>query len=126
MVNVVDMPAGFALDAIVAEKVMGRCPHPFEARRKWSIEDGNDYESGLRCTKCGKSDLYGDYCPRYSTDIAATWQVVDAQPGGHRLALTPAPDDQWCAMFGPGSYAIAETVPLAICRAALLAVEQGA
>lgn len=40
----------------VWEAATGECTH--RETRKWIIEDGNDYESGFTCIKCGAED-YG-------------------------------------------------------------------
>ena len=61
-----------------------------------------------------------DEPPRYSTDIAAAWQVVDAmRERGWRFSLHEHPDGWWAAFNGKMMDAPSATVPLAICRTAL-------
>jgi hypothetical protein len=120
--------AGIELDALVAERVMG-----FIVERRgehWRyFNDAISEEGGGRWTSP---------VPDYTTDIAAAWQVVEWMRG----------EDFWfsltykCGVFlgeldKPGYFArfrcvrggvrgehfnAAESAPLAICRAALLAV----
>ena len=83
------------------------------------------------CSDCGE----WRYSPHknYSTDIAAAWKVVEkmllgVDPGRHNgFILSFMENDEevacWYAEFpDPWEYAEGETAPLAICRAALLAV----
>lgn len=68
--------------------------------------------------------------PRYSTDLAAAWLVVERlTQKGYGVSVDTFPDVSGCSILKPEdggcweSIAIvkATTVPLAICRAALLA-----
>lgn len=70
--------------------------------------------------------------PRYSTDIAAAWRVVEKLAShNHRLTLEDWRDSKhagWSALVTLSNGhdtgdVIAETMPLAICRAALKAIE---
>lgn len=65
--------------------------------------------------------------PRYSTDIAAAWEVVDAIRYGHGgglLELVRNGTDTWFAQFSDRSRVMsAETAPLSICLAALKEIE---
>ena len=82
------MEAGRELDALIADKVMGMAP--CDAWRPWnmgsaggpmvaiSYEDGrckNGHERG----KCYSVVMNGPAggCPKYSTDIAVAWSVVE-------------------------------------------------
>jgi hypothetical protein len=109
--EIVQMEAGREMDALVAELVMG-----WEKR---VFGDGVDYwhlPGGAIC----ELDA-----PHYSTDIAAAWQVVE------KLPFSVYVEVRWDgknaeAWFDSGSQtweASAPTAPLAICRAALLAVQ---
>lgn len=128
-INPAEMPAGRELDGLVAERVMGRCPHR-EQRRYVHQSD-----TGFECVACGK-DVYGrENCPAYSTSIEAAWQVVEKlKADGWWIAVEhEAPDDPeraWGACLSPNPHLpvweMAETAPLAICRAALMAVEGSA
>ena len=117
-----ELNAGHELDALIAEKVMGFAvklwPH---TDRLFVAERGNGTQILL---------------PAYSTDIAAAWEVVEKLGERfHARLLTPfirsGDNHYWCGftplgMTGfngrPDYEAVAETAPLAICRAALKAV----
>ena len=116
-----DLPAGRALDALVAEKVMD---DPVDRQ----IVDQHGFEIIL----C-RSRLV---LPRFSTDIAAAWTVIERLCPDHdgEFHLERNVDGHqgtgWEAHFGYHTgnscrnvYANADTAPLAICRAALRAVE---
>jgi len=70
------------------------------------------------------------YIPAYSTDIAAAWEVV-AKMGNvnelHDVELRTSIRGWICSIFNSfDNFEVnAETAPLAICRAALLAVMDG-
>jgi hypothetical protein len=122
-------PAGPRLDAWVAEKVMGCLVHEEQGlgriryccgcgykRDRGEYPHGSDGYDGSRSER----DL-----PDYSTDIAAAWQVVEKfKQSGSFIQL-------WCGCSGPDAVwsarihswiVTADTVPLAICQAALLAI----
>jgi len=103
------MPAGKEMDALVAKSIMGggivgRSNHPEE--EYWSFD-----------TK------YAVELPEFSTDISAAWKVVEKMNNGLWLenhgviwmAKFPFKDNGYWMVSG-------NTAPLAICRAALLAV----
>lgn len=109
--EILAMPAGREMNALIVEKVM-----------KWNV-------------KVTLKDYVIEY-PRYSTDIAAAWQVIE------KLAHEPYSWDiksvnliggklNWFVCYwGDGSkpgtildwYTYCDSLPLAICRVALLAV----
>jgi hypothetical protein len=135
------MPAGRELDALIAEKVMGF---------KWRTSKHSGYRylfppghrSNLFTDSIGNEPLYGDWddcVPAYSTDIAAAWQVVEKLcADAHNFsfdsgAFGPGSDwqnkiDKWTVCFDDYTtvevHSYAPTMPLAICRAALLATLQ--
>lgn len=115
-----ELKAGRELDALIAEKVMGL---------KYEFE--------------GDSPIYApnDFLPHYSTEIASAWEVIDKmwRDGEWRVTVFYGGDEArwWGAEFaydanhlGAAYHALydrkvearADTAPLAICRAALLAV----
>ncbi len=113
--DVATMPAGPALDRLVAERVLGR---PYRDPSGWEMQ----YEGAAR--------------DAFSTDIAHAWAVVehlraagvkweiaddylDAGAGSWFAMTEQTKAGAACRVVGP----YAETVPLAICRAALLALE---
>lgn len=106
------------LDALVAEKIMD---DPVDRQ----IVDQHGFEIIL----CRSRQVL----PRYSTDIAAAWTVVEKLGEDGFLLYRVSNRPIWRAQFNlaeavfdwPG-YADAETAPLAICRAALSAVARRA
>lgn len=111
--NTDELEAGPQMDALVAEKVMG-----------WSIrgELWKDKRGTIRRSK----STFEQYEPSIrwspSTDIAAAWEVVEKMPMG----MWPSVDG-WVVEIpdGSGDEVEAPTAPLAICRAALKAIERG-
>lgn len=124
-------PAGVAMDELIAEHVMGIKPRDVRVRggdravRVWT--DNPHLSDG---THSGESLLlYGCVRP-YSDEVEAAWEVVE-WVRACSLAVrfqTRNDDHAWTARFdrGPGPYweAGAETMPLAVCRAALLAATE--
>jgi len=111
------MPAGREMDAHVFELVMG-------GRVTWNIR-------GIG----GEEYLFSaDGCHKYSTDISAAWEVVEKLGNWNGFDFLVWLNSQylkreWQAGWYEIGYDIesravgyAPTVPLAICRAALLAV----
>ena len=110
--NYDDMPAGRELDALVAEKVMG--------------QETTEWTDGLG----GTGVTFFAPVEPYSTDIAAAWEVAEKLIQTLGIAVEqPFHDGIWrCTIFGlwPKKWVChGETAPLAICRAALKAVEGG-
>lgn len=110
-----ELTAGRELDALVAEKVMGWAPR--------------DAGAGDRLIYVG-AWAHCESLPHYSTDIAAAWQVVEklAADGlyvhvGYCLGRTEASVNSPLDII---DNAYAPTAPLAICLAALKALEGGA
>jgi len=121
--QILNEPAGRQMDAWIAEYVMG-----------WKItvysdghiafEDGSPY---------GRHEVH--FKP--STNIAVAWEVVEkfahrainktaAEMGFSAFGLTAYPSGGWeCRIGGLKDSPVEKTVPLAICRAALLAVMEG-
>lgn len=127
------MSAGRELDALVAIKVMGRSV-------VWP-------KSQTGAPVFADAIVEPQYVPRYSTDIAAAWEVVDAVGkfrGGPNNLYKPVVRVEWYEHDGIATVVIGrckgledivggaevwgkglETVALAICRAALKAVGGG-
>ena len=105
------MKAGRELDALVAEKVMG-----------------HDMEKDF-CTTCYDSPTCDRPIPRYSILIQDAWPVVEKMADRrHPFELVKTPISYWvCRFYGEIIRDIykgyADTAPLAICLAALKAVE---
>ena len=126
--EILSMPAGRELDALVAERVMGWdihpvSPDPYEKELAWYSEDGK-----LQC---------GDEYWKPSENIADAFQVVEKMKElGYKVQRFGTGDlmgDKWQASFADvyrivsykgdkGDFADADTLPLAISQAALLAV----
>lgn len=116
-----ELEAGRALDALIAERVMGLA---FANDAKTFVEIPGTAEeiAGGHLVQCA-------FLPPYSTDIAAAWTVVERvdnrnsvakQIGVQTFGLARCDDGTYAAMFFNAS-ARADSAPLAICRAALLA-----
>ena len=143
-----NLPAGQELDALVAEKVMDwqwrawgdppqRCLYSPEA-----IASTVEYDllgqvrlptvSETTVPACGDEPIHPvGHVPHYSTDIAAAWQVVGQllERGLHVVIATPPPGwKNWDVRgWNPETNSSrfishADSAPLAICRAALEAV----
>ena len=132
-----EMTAGRECDALVAEKVMGYTLSELSlpAYPKYKLFD----------IESGEFSGYVKEVPHYSTDIAAAWEVVKRMPIPFKLekcwekAYQIGPEGWsacWCtdadcegcnenSRCTNGDDAWAETAPLAICRAALKALENG-
>ena len=149
--NYDEMTAGREMDALIAEKMTGkkylRAEHKFydgryvyiDHKETWSDYQKEQFESGS----------YGawEYCgPLYSTDIAAAWEVAakmsmpfeiaksyeeiyNVGPMGWQVCWCPNKREE-CEGCGEdsrctcGNDTWSESAPLAICRAALKALEQ--
>lgn len=124
--------AGRALDALVAEKVMGyrwRVPAGMGAEL---LDSPHGYPAALRYPDGELRD--SSLLPHYSTDIAAAMPVLDHMAGpGFRVDIRAHGSGQydvaWFAMNEDGSWSYlaeetdCDSLPLAICRAALAAME---
>lgn len=110
-----DLPTGRELDALVAEKIMG------------FRYDGHNWGRGSEWWGCNCPNM-GKPLPHYSADIAAAWQVVEHLAAQHTVTLmVDALDTQLVILDGDerlnyGIEGTGETMPLAICRAALAAI----
>jgi hypothetical protein len=132
--EIMKLEAGRELDTLVAEKVMG-----LTADKEHCPYCGAEMWIGAlrsRCSSCSEW-RYGWY-KNYSDDISAAWEVIEkleTHPDQILFSLVRKGAEmhllKWCAEFRKclGSqkyyYAEAKTAPLAICRAALLAVMDG-
>lgn len=127
------MNAGRDLDALIAERVM-------RLEQVEATEDGMSEETLLPITDFTylHSDGYLRGVPKYSTDIAAAWEVVnemDRRKFVLRLEAAAYDGNSWTALFGFKSVddddfiyransSRTETAPLAICNAALMALSE--
>ena len=113
------LEAGAELDALVAEKVMG-----------WDVKysDPTFRNDEIHWRDPFNKTIYrvGEWSP--SSNIAAAWEVVKKMALAQyqvRLSNKSFDDRWWWCYFDGGKLNVAQahTVPLAICRAALKAVE---
>lgn len=119
-----DLQPGRDLDAMVAEKVMGMVDNRPSGRsgEMWGIMDW--FAPG--------EPAWAPNFPTYSTSISAAWEVVEKMRGDGwyvRITDTKSPlGHRWMVSFDteeglhPLYTAYSETVPHAICLAALRAV----
>lgn len=120
--NIDEMPAGREMDALVAEKVMG-------CKVEW-IQFAPFCRCGYTCNythspRDRDSQLSGTL-HNYSTDIAAALMVFDKIESIEKvLRFTSTQEQQYLCHFSRHASlgATADTAPLAICRAALKAMD---
>lgn len=116
--EILNMPAGREMDAMIAEKCMGWEYKETYRTMTWELPHKKVIAlfspEGIEKTP-----------PHYSTNIAAAWEVVEKL----KIFSINAPRSTkefysaWCWVIGYGhENAQADTAPLAICRVALLAV----
>lgn len=127
------MKPGRELDVLIAEKIMG------DVR---GVEDYREYERlsglvkpGVLCENSLKATVLsvkyagpygygvGNFFPRYSTDIAAAWEVVEKFKNcGTRITLYISNTDSYEAEIDCSgvSSAFGESIPHAICLVALM------
>lgn len=137
--EILNIPAGREMDALILEKVFGYVWrtfsgnsilfHPDDNRGHWWVEGKTgtpDYDS-LRFISNNHKTM--PIVPNYSTKIGDAWEVVEKL----RLMVRPSViAGKWIAaefirVYLSGKWegvleVTADTAPLAICRAALLAV----
>ena len=118
------MEAGRELDALIAAKIFGLQPRPIRIIGRTVTNDvGTTKEYTMRD---GREGVSATALPRYSTDIAAAWEVVGdmlSRKNGH-VDLSIEPDGVSCVFtsYEQDGEALASTAPLAICITALKAV----
>jgi hypothetical protein len=118
--TILNMPAGYELNKLIAENVLG-----MRLEKNYGLAGGyywvgNGFHFG---------DLLDRYLPDYSGELAPAFSVVEklCNENGCDLVKVCKRDPEllrgeWSCNFGIGHEAFGETVPLAICRAALLVV----
>ena len=124
--EILNIPEGKKMDALIAKKVMGVCPHV------WHVNTAHEYETSIcfTCLECNTKHwgIRPPQCEPYSSDIEAAWQVIE-QMESENISFSmgdviPNSDPivyEFKFMRGGSYYYACEfTVPLAICRAALL------
>jgi hypothetical protein len=140
--EVLNMPAGREMDALIAEKVMGwiysdsweqlvpsgHADPPIWSDWEWDIEELTYVKHPINMM--GGVSYRGDkpYIPEYSTNISAAWKIVEKMINdGYDIVdiwHENVVDVGWAMEWikdGNGDNSIgSDTAPLAICKAALL------
>ena len=113
------------MDALIAEKVMGWTMH------RDLIDKSNPIARGF--ARGGSWDS-AEWCPKYSTDIAAAWEVFQTACGWlfskrrrffHDLQREAALEDGSLVAWPDVLARLCDRFPLAVCRAALRTMEAG-
>ena len=122
--EILKLEAGKELDALVATEVMGW----HGGNPSWITQEG-------KCTgwlsRFETDSLAEEFNP--STDISAAWQVVEKMKEKYWMAINTSmsslQETEWGVEWSKNGviekvdFVLAPTAPLAICRAALLAME---
>lgn len=122
--DVMNMQAGPELDALVAEKVMGWKLHKEGRAWKW-------WDIPLISPHHEQYDGHDDQ-PPYSTDPAAAWEVVEKMRERWSVYVNALDDPRECGCVvgktwrEPEAAAIGPTMPVAVCRCAVLLAARGA
>jgi hypothetical protein len=120
------------LDALVAERVMGLRVETTQEECSWHTPGHRTDHDGVHwvdvqwvvAADAPEDAEPDDYLPAYSTDIADAWEVVDALGGIFTLKRTGFGGvSEWYASIAGADMVWADTPALAICRAALAAVD---
>jgi hypothetical protein len=115
--ELLNMQAGYEMDLLVAEKLMGWKWFHYEEASYFRRNDVFDYVIIVDKLR-GQTCVFNNSLPKFSTEISAAWEVIE------KLGLTDFSiekvGDHYCVNLVIES-ACAETAPLAICRAALMA-----
>ena len=118
--NILHMPAGREMDALVAESVMGIKVRISDG--KWELCARMDYADAGELMVDNTGLFYSERIHKHSTDIAAAFEVAEKfgyyeiKRLGKRYAVYIENDDN--IRTGVSQE---DSLPLAICRAALLA-----
>jgi hypothetical protein len=124
------MQAGPEMDALVGRNVMGLeieypnkihpdLPYFADHTRLVDRAYAASHRRGLPLLADHDEKNFAEYrsLPRYSTDIAAAWEVAQSRDGWWDLMRHN--DGMWRCYIDPWRSASGETAPLAICRAFL-------
>jgi hypothetical protein len=132
--HIENMKAGREMDGLIAEKVLGwfwkKVPPDADGKNYGSclvsktlsdLLDSGDWD----WPKKGKIDKYA-YCKNYSTNISDAFEVVNTKAQQYTIK-EPSNNGNVFVMIQIATkqgMATADTVPLAICRAAILATSE--
>jgi hypothetical protein len=115
--EILNMPAGREMDYLVAEMVMKIRPRIASTEYIGKEVVGRKYDAVIN------HEIIE--LPFYSTDISAAWEVIlEMRENGFGCDMDVG-SKGWGCRFGVGGEIVtAESMPLAICRAALLPAGQ--
>jgi Phage ABA sandwich domain len=119
-----ELEAGRKLDVLVAEKVMGLSTRQITCIDHRGVVKDVGTVDPPQPIGDGRMGIQAHRLPDYSTDLCAAWAVLDKVSGdwqiwgGGVVAVVRLDDAHECR----GVEVRADTLPLAICRAALMAV----
>lgn len=126
--EILNMPAGREMDALVAEKVLGLQPCDAWEMFHWSMSGGEYIHHPERCIH-GNKCYPVDFCPEYSNNIYSAWKVMEKIIEYGPAIRWDIEENYWyCTLWyssDPNDVLCegqADTASLAICRAALLAM----
>lgn len=127
--EIMNMQPGRELDELVLEKVFGRTvTDDFRTVGEFAV--ASEFAIWEFDNKFPNQQP-PETCPRFSTNIAAAWDVVEKlQERNRRICLANYLDGAWAVSVrdGGGGYIVGEnvflTAPKAICMAALLCIIQ--
>lgn len=112
------MKPGRELDILVAENVMG---WKFHVHGVGSFDSGHwEHPDG----RVARIRSHINPLPYYSTDITAAWEVVEKLDLLENAQLGKNISGFWGVWGNDGSFSCGETPALAICLAALRAIEE--
>jgi hypothetical protein len=132
--EILSMPEGREMDVLIFDRVFGKTAHIISENDEWEFTGDRDWLSTGQAYFIDKEDNGNAYeLLRYSSNVFAAWKVVEEmckrkyryEIGGNFAGLGnnyAAFDDQDWADRNPLYKSYGVDVPLAICRAALLAV----
>lgn len=121
------LPAGWQLDALVSERVMGERVE-WIGNLSYRADAMSARDRDLLAISASVATLRA-LVPEYTTSIAAAWLVVERlRERGLRPLLNPDWQRAWtCEVYREATF-VAQSdfcdAPLAICRAALAAIEK--
>ncbi|SDJ62085.1 BC1872 family protein [Paenibacillus naphthalenovorans] len=114
--EILAMPSGRELDALVAEKVMG-----------WNVKFMGDILWGWMYSETERNRWYN--VPKFSADISAAWKAVEKMKRNDWVFVINSISEEWTALFYLDRIheheVTCNSAPEAICKAALLAIMNG-
>jgi len=122
-----EMKAGFELDAIVAKAVMNLIVRKEDYELTETHRRHLTSDIGADCVDTGMNN-YNSYCPKYSTNISAAWEVVEKMKEDREpdICFNSESGGFWTVVtynnFSGNHETMGDTAPHAIALASLKAV----